>query len=42
MTADRSYRRSLSIGDALAELLAHRGTQFDPTIVDAVIAHVSG
>jgi HD-GYP domain-containing protein (c-di-GMP phosphodiesterase class II) len=41
MTTDRSYRRARPFDDAVAELVAHRGTQFDPTIVDAVIAHVS-
>jgi len=38
MTTDRSYRRALSREDVLAELVAHRGTQFDPAVVDALIA----
>lgn len=35
MTSDRIYRAALPIERAWAELRAHRGTQFDPEIVDA-------
>ncbi|MBS7528751.1 diguanylate cyclase [Fusibacter paucivorans] len=35
MTADRSYRRSMTKEAALAELKAHAGKQFDPTVVNA-------
>ena len=36
MTTDRSYRKGRSNAAALAELQAHRGTQFDPEVVDAL------
>ena len=38
MTSDRSYRKALPRGFALAELRANRGTQFDPRVVDALAA----
>jgi HD-GYP domain-containing protein (c-di-GMP phosphodiesterase class II) len=38
MTTDRSYRSALTIEAALDELLANRGTQFDPVVVDALVA----
>jgi len=38
MTTDRSYRRALPLSVALAELRAHRGSQFDPRVVDALLA----
>lgn len=37
MTTDRPYRRSLGRHAAVAELLANRGTQFDPDVVDALL-----
>jgi putative nucleotidyltransferase with HDIG domain len=37
MTTDRPYRKALAHATAVAELQAHRGTQFDPEIVDIVI-----
>lgn len=37
MTNDRSYRKALSIKAAINELIANKGTQFDPTIVDVAI-----
>jgi HD domain len=40
MTSDRSYRKALPLQAAIAELRAHRGTQFDPHVVDALIAAV--
>jgi HD-GYP domain-containing protein (c-di-GMP phosphodiesterase class II) len=36
MTVDRPYRPALAFEDALAELLAESGTQFDPEVVSAV------
>ncbi len=36
LTTDRVFRPSRSIGDALAELRRHSGTQFDPQIVEAL------
>jgi HD-GYP domain-containing protein (c-di-GMP phosphodiesterase class II) len=38
MTSDRSYRTALPQEDALAELRACSGTQFDPRVVDALLA----
>jgi anti-anti-sigma factor len=35
MTTDRRYREAKSKEEALAEITAHRDTQFDPAIVDA-------
>jgi HD-GYP domain-containing protein (c-di-GMP phosphodiesterase class II) len=37
MTTDRPYRKALGAQDVRAELLKHRGTQFDPNICDALI-----
>jgi HD-GYP domain-containing protein (c-di-GMP phosphodiesterase class II) len=36
MTTDRVYRGAMSKAEALAELAANSGTQFDPGVVDAV------
>lgn len=36
MTSNRPYRQALSHEEALAEIMRHRGTQFDPEIVDAL------
>jgi len=38
MTADRSYRRALSRDAAAAEVRSCAGTQFDPRVVDALVA----
>ena len=40
MTTDRSYRKARPVADAIAELRRCSGTQFDPRVVDAVIAVV--
>ncbi len=40
MTTDRSYRKSLGLEKAVAELRANAGTQFDPAVVDALVAVV--
>ena len=37
MTSDRPYRRALPVATAQAEIARCRGTQFDPTIVDAFL-----
>jgi diguanylate cyclase (GGDEF)-like protein len=37
MTADRPYRKALSTEEAIAELRAGAGTQFDPTLVEPFI-----
>jgi HD-GYP domain-containing protein (c-di-GMP phosphodiesterase class II) len=41
MTTDRSYRKALPQHEAVAELRRGSGTQFDPDVVDALIAAVS-
>jgi putative nucleotidyltransferase with HDIG domain len=38
MTSDRSYRKALPLHEAMAELIRGRGAQFDPMVVDALIA----
>jgi HD-GYP domain-containing protein (c-di-GMP phosphodiesterase class II) len=38
MTTDRAYRAAMALADALEELRAHRGTQFDPDVVDQLLA----
>jgi HD-GYP domain-containing protein (c-di-GMP phosphodiesterase class II) len=37
MTSDRSYRKALTVEDAVRELRANSGTQFDPRVVDALV-----
>jgi putative nucleotidyltransferase with HDIG domain len=37
MTTTRSYRRAMSLPDALAELARGAGTQFDPRVVDVLV-----
>ena len=41
MTTDRVYRPALSQSQALSELRAHAGTQFDPDVVEALADLVS-
>ena len=41
MTTDRSYRAARSPERALAELQAHAGSQFDPTVVDVLTRRVT-
>lgn len=36
MTSDRPYRPARRLGDALAEIRAHTGTQFCPLVVTAL------
>jgi putative nucleotidyltransferase with HDIG domain len=40
MTSDRSYRRAMPKGDAIRELRAGAGTQFDPEVVSALVAEL--
>jgi HD-GYP domain-containing protein (c-di-GMP phosphodiesterase class II) len=42
MTTDRSYRKALPLDEAVAELRRVSGTQFDPVVVDALIASLDG
>lgn len=37
MTSARPYKRALNIDEAIEELKRHRGTQFDPLLVDILI-----
>ena len=38
MTTDRAYRKALSLDDARAELARCAGSQFDPAVVEALLA----
>ncbi len=40
MRSDRPYRRAMSESAARTELLRHAGTQFDPRVVDALLARL--
>ncbi len=40
MMSDRPYRKAMSQGHAIQELLTYSGTQFDPKIVDVFVAKV--
>ena len=42
MTTDRSYRPARSAAEALAEMHRCAGTQFDPRVVDALVAVAGG
>src|SRR6185503_8181241 len=42
MTAERPYRAAMTKADALRELRANAGTQFNPVVVEAFIAAVDG
>jgi putative nucleotidyltransferase with HDIG domain len=41
MTSDRPYRTGSSREEAVEELRRHAGTQFDPRVVDALVAEVT-
>ena len=41
MTTERPYKRSVSADAAVAELLRHAGTQFDPAVVAAFRAELA-
>jgi HD-GYP domain-containing protein (c-di-GMP phosphodiesterase class II) len=41
MTTDRSYRKAMSTEVAVAELRNNAGTQFDPLVVEALVAIAS-
>jgi HD-GYP domain-containing protein (c-di-GMP phosphodiesterase class II) len=40
MTTDRSYRKALGVPVAVGELRANAGTQFDPRVIEALVAVV--
>jgi HD-GYP domain-containing protein (c-di-GMP phosphodiesterase class II) len=41
MTTTRSYRTAMSAKEAREELVQNRGTQFDPEVVDAILAVIA-
>jgi diguanylate cyclase (GGDEF)-like protein/putative nucleotidyltransferase with HDIG domain len=41
MTSDRPYRGAMPLGDALEELRRTSGSQFDPLVVDALVAEAT-
>jgi HD-GYP domain-containing protein (c-di-GMP phosphodiesterase class II) len=41
MTTTRSYRKAMSVSAAVDELIRNAGTQFDPTVVDALVAAIA-
>ena len=41
MTTDRSYRKALPVSEAISELQRCSGTDFDPAVVDALVAVVT-
>jgi diguanylate cyclase (GGDEF)-like protein/putative nucleotidyltransferase with HDIG domain len=40
MTSDRAYRGAMEHEEAVAELVSCAGTQFDPTVVTALVGHL--
>jgi putative nucleotidyltransferase with HDIG domain len=42
MTSDRTYRKAMSVIDAEAELREHSGTQFEPSVVEALLDELAG
>jgi HD-GYP domain-containing protein (c-di-GMP phosphodiesterase class II) len=41
MTTDRPYRKRLSLDIVIAELQKCKGTQFDPELIEVVVASVA-
>jgi HD-GYP domain-containing protein (c-di-GMP phosphodiesterase class II) len=41
MTSDRAYRKAMPVEAAIEELRANAGTQFDPAVVEALVAVVA-
>jgi HD-GYP domain-containing protein (c-di-GMP phosphodiesterase class II) len=41
MTSDRPYRKAMSVGEALVELQANAGKQFDPSLVEVFLGVMS-
>jgi HD-GYP domain-containing protein (c-di-GMP phosphodiesterase class II) len=42
MTSDRPYRNAMSHHEAMAELTANAGSQFDPNVVEALVGYLYG
>jgi HD-GYP domain-containing protein (c-di-GMP phosphodiesterase class II) len=40
MRSDRPYRKALTLDTAVGELRANAGTQFDPRVVEVLLAHL--
>ena len=40
MTSERPYRSALSQADAIAELQANAGSQFDPRVIEALVGYL--
>jgi putative nucleotidyltransferase with HDIG domain len=40
MTSDRTYRKAMGFDDAIVELRANSGSQFDPLVVEALLAEL--
>ena len=42
MTSDRPYRQAMSHREAMSELTANAGSQFDPNVVEALVGYLYG
>jgi diguanylate cyclase (GGDEF)-like protein len=42
MTSERPYRQAMAHSDAIAELNANAGSQFDPTVAEALVGYLCG
>jgi len=42
MVSDRPYRKAMDHHDAIAELTANAGTQFDPEVVQSLVGYLVG
>jgi HD-GYP domain-containing protein (c-di-GMP phosphodiesterase class II) len=42
MTSDRPYRKAMEHAEAMAELTANAGIQFDPEVVEALVGYLFG
>jgi HD-GYP domain-containing protein (c-di-GMP phosphodiesterase class II) len=40
MTSNRTYRRAIDLDEAIAELEANAGSQFDPAVIEALVAEL--
>jgi HD-GYP domain-containing protein (c-di-GMP phosphodiesterase class II) len=42
MTSNRPYREAMAHEEAVAELKANAGTQFDPQVIEVLVGHLYG
>jgi HD-GYP domain-containing protein (c-di-GMP phosphodiesterase class II) len=42
MTSDRPYRKAMPHADAMTQLAANAGTQFDPDVVQPLVGYLYG